>query len=239
MQLRFPNSILITMVLSAVTVSKTASAAFLSPSAKRHVFRSSISAATTRTHFGENYMYNKNKQSSSAIISSPTFAALPKYNQKFMLSSTTKCQMVPPTTAMDADTDTETITNNSVTELKGMNWVREQIVTVLNDEFDSKEVARSIALSKLEPKKKKNKKKKKKKNNDETGTTAQTEAPKEEGPPPLTQEEKDAIGNKAAEEALPFGISDTMVTPATKLEFGDYQCNAAMSLAKNVGMSPR
>ena len=30
-----------------------------------------------------------------------------------------------------------------------------------------------------------------------------------------------------------------MVTPATKLEFGDYQCNAAMGLAKNVGMSPR
>jgi arginyl-tRNA synthetase len=30
-----------------------------------------------------------------------------------------------------------------------------------------------------------------------------------------------------------------MVTPATKLEFGDYQCNAAMVLAKNLGMSPR
>lgn len=234
MQLRFPNSILITMVLSAVMVSKTASAAFLSPSAKRQLLRSSVSVAT-RTSVGE-YLYNKNNnnKSSSAIISSATFA-LPNYNQKFMSSSSTKCQMVPPTTAMDADTETEPTTHNSVTSLKGMNWVREQIVTVLNDEFDSKEVARSIALSKLEPKKKKNKKKKKK-NND---TSAQAETPKEEGPPPLTQEEKDAIGNKAAEEALPFGISETMVTPATKLEFGDYQCNAAMGLAKNVGMSPR
>jgi arginyl-tRNA synthetase len=30
-----------------------------------------------------------------------------------------------------------------------------------------------------------------------------------------------------------------MVTPATRLEFGDYQCNAAMGLAKALGMNPR
>ena len=55
----------------------------------------------------------------------------------------------------------------------------------------------------------------------------------------MSQEEKDAIGQVAADAAKPFGFSDAMVTPATKLEFGDYQCNAAMGLAKNVGMSPR
>lgn len=36
-----------------------------------------------------------------------------------------------------------------------------------------------------------------------------------------------------------FTTSDAMVTPATKPEFGDYQCNAAMGLAKKVGMKPR
>jgi arginyl-tRNA synthetase len=30
-----------------------------------------------------------------------------------------------------------------------------------------------------------------------------------------------------------------MVTPATKPEFGDYQCNAAMSLSKSAGLNPR
>lgn len=36
-----------------------------------------------------------------------------------------------------------------------------------------------------------------------------------------------------------FGDVPTMVTPATKPEFGDYQCNVAMSLAKRLGKAPR
>mmetsp|Transcript_40456 Transcript_40456/g.126579 ORF Transcript_40456/g.126579 Transcript_40456/m.126579 type:complete len:649 (-) Transcript_40456:1127-3073(-) len=32
---------------------------------------------------------------------------------------------------------------------------------------------------------------------------------------------------------------NTLVTPATKPEFGDYQCNVAMSLSKRLGMKPR
>jgi arginyl-tRNA synthetase len=36
-----------------------------------------------------------------------------------------------------------------------------------------------------------------------------------------------------------FRDVDPLVTPATKAAFGDYQCNAAMSLGKRVGMPPR
>jgi len=115
-------------------------------------------------------------------------------------------------------------------KLVGIDWIKEGIVKVLNDTFDPKEVARAAALAKLEPKKKKKKKKK------AEGDAAT--APVEEEPQ-LTQEQKDEIGNAAAEAAKPFGVEETAVTPATRLEFGDYQCNAAMGLAKNVGMSPR
>jgi len=119
-------------------------------------------------------------------------------------------------------------------KLVGIDWVTKGIVNILNDAFDPKEVARAAALSKLEPKKKK---KKKKKPNAEEGAAANTL--NEEEKPELTQEQKDEIANAAAEAAKPFGFEDAMVTPATKLEFGDYQCNAAMGLAKYVGLSPR
>eukprot|EP00316_Scyphosphaera_apsteinii_P000255 CAMPEP_0119302804 /NCGR_PEP_ID=MMETSP1333-20130426/4348_1 /TAXON_ID=418940 /ORGANISM="Scyphosphaera apsteinii, Strain RCC1455" /LENGTH=652 /DNA_ID=CAMNT_0007305277 /DNA_START=103 /DNA_END=2061 /DNA_ORIENTATION=- len=36
-----------------------------------------------------------------------------------------------------------------------------------------------------------------------------------------------------------FADVDPLVTPATKLEFGDYQCNAALSLAKQLKSKPR
>jgi arginyl-tRNA synthetase len=63
-------------------------------------------------------------------------------------------------------------------------------------------------------------------------------APVEGDPQSLTQEQKDEIGNAAAKAAKPFGVEETMVTPATRLEFGDYQCNAAVGLSKNVAMAP-
>ena len=124
----------------------------------------------------------------------------------------------------------EQVSSSSSSSLKGMDWVQGCILQVLNQEFDSKQVAKNAALAKLQPKKKKKKKKQQQQDEDTTTT------PKE---PELTMEEKEAIGNAAAEAALPFGRRDCMVTPATKLEFGDYQCNAAMSLARNVGLSPR
>ena len=33
--------------------------------------------------------------------------------------------------------------------------------------------------------------------------------------------------------------ADPMVTPATRPEFGDYQCNAALALAKRLKAKPR
>jgi len=128
-------------------------------------------------------------------------------------------------------------TAESVSSLKGIAWIKECTVQVLNDSFDSRECARVAALAKLEPKKKKKKKKKKKQGDgNEDGAKASESEPIE---PQLTQEEKDAIGDAAAAAAVPFGVKDAMITPATKTEFGDYQCNAAMGLAKNLGMSPR
>ncbi|KAI2490012.1 aminoacyl-tRNA synthetase [Fragilaria crotonensis] len=55
----------------------------------------------------------------------------------------------------------------------------------------------------------------------------------------MSDEEKIALADAAASEARPFGLSDAMVTPATRPEFGDYQVNAAMGLANAVGMNPR
>ncbi len=146
-----------------------------------------------------------------------------------------------PNLRMTATTATSSsITSSTTEQLKGIDWIRSNIVQVLNDSFDYKEVARNVATAKLGPKKKKKKKKKKKTNGDDANAEAAAAAEDEkDGPPPLSQEEKDAIVNEAVENALPFGWNDVMVTPATKLEFGDYQCNAAMGLAKNVGMSPR
>ena len=101
--------------------------------------------------------------------------------------------------------------------------MQQAVLDVLNDLFDPAEVARGAALAKLD------KGKKKKKKNAENA----------EAEPELSDEEKQAIADKAAAEAKPFSISDAMVTPATKADFGDYQCNAAMGLAKSVGMNPR
>jgi len=129
---------------------------------------------------------------------------------------------------------TSTITTES-SSLKGISWIKDCTVKVLNDSFDPAECARTAALTKLEPKKKKKKKKKKPQGSDDAGRVESESIE----PPQLTQEEKDAIGDAAAAAAVPFGIRDAMVTPATKAEFGDYQCNAAMGLAKNLGISPR
>lgn len=110
--------------------------------------------------------------------------------------------------------------------LVGIDWIKESVMKVLNETFDAKEVARAAALAKLEP----NQKKKKKKS---------AEVSDDVEKPEMSMEEKEAIADAAAKAAKPFNFEDTMVTPATRLEFGDYQCNAAMGLAKNVGMSPR
>ena len=123
-------------------------------------------------------------------------------------------------------------TTTAPTTLKSIDWVQNAVLEAMNELFDPAEVARGAALAKLSKPKKS--KKKKKKNAGDDGTDDQ----KEEDPD-MTEEEKLAIADAAASNAKPFTIDDTMVTTATRAEFGDYQVNAAMGLAKSVGMNPR
>jgi hypothetical protein len=134
----------------------------------------------------------------------------------------------PPTNRWMASS---TSINANTKALLGIDFLSQTVVDVLNDTFDPKDVARGSALAKLDKGKKK--KKKKKKNADEEAAAVEPEDPE------LSDEEKQAIGDAAAAAAKPFGIAEAMVTPATRPEFGDYQVNAAMGLAKAVGMSPR
>ena len=115
-------------------------------------------------------------------------------------------------------------------ELCGIEFVQQTVVDALNDIFDPKEVARGNARAKLDKQGSK-KNQKKKKPADDT-VTESTE-------PVISDEAKDAIVDAAVAQAKPFGMSDAMVTPATRPEFGDYQVNAAMGLAKALNMSPR
>ena len=95
--------------------------------------------------------------------------------------------------------------------------MRDAVVQVLNLFYDAKEVARAKALSQLNN----GSKKKKKKKSDDDST-----------PPTLSEEEKQRIGYEAAATATAFTGLDVMVTPTTKGEFGDYQCNAAIGLVR-------
>ena len=106
-------------------------------------------------------------------------------------------------------------------KLKGIEWLQETVVDVLNELYDPAEVARGAVMVKFS---KGNKKKKKKKDGDES--------------PELSDSEKQALADEAAMQAKPFNSKDAMVTPATRPEFGDYQVNAAMGLANALGMNP-
>ena len=123
-------------------------------------------------------------------------------------------------------------TSTAPTTLKSIDWVQNAVLGAMNELFDPAEVARGAALAKLNKPKKKKKKKKK-------NAGSGDEADQKEEEPAMSEEEKQVIADAAAADAKPFSIGDTMVTPATKADFGDYQVNAAMGLAKSVGMNPR
>lgn len=116
----------------------------------------------------------------------------------------------------------------STTSPKGIAWLQETVVEVLNEVFDPADVARGNVLAKLE----KPKQKKKQVKNQESDEDLSEE-------PIMSEQEKQAMIDQAVSTAVPFSSKDAMVTPATKTEFGDYQVNAAMGLAKSLGMSPR
>jgi tRNA synthetases class I (R)/Arginyl tRNA synthetase N terminal domain len=126
-------------------------------------------------------------------------------------------------TVLRFSTTTPSSTSPSVS-VKTMRYVQDAVLEALQELFDPAEVARGAALAKLE----KPKKKKKKKNQDDDQDNEE-----------MSDAEKQAIADAAAEAAKPFSIADTMVTLATRADFGDYQVNAAMGLAKSLGMNPR
>ena len=176
-----------------------------------------------------------NKHDRAASDAVPTTLTRACYTSGSVASVARSNVLLAASTTTDAETaDASASSNDSNSgsaSLLGIDWVRGCVAKVLNDAFDPAEVARGAARSKLEPKKKK-KKKKKKQQEDE-------HAAKQEEPPPMSEEEKEAILAAAAAAAQPFTDIDAAVTAATKSEFGDYQCNAAMALAKNVGLAPR
>ena len=140
---------------------------------------------------------------------------------------------------MSTTTPTVSSSSDTSTKLVGIDYVRSSIAEVLNEIFDPAEIAKGAAIAKLDGKKNKKQKKKKKKKPNNDDNNNEPAAAKEEEPPPMSEEERTSIIQEAILNAKPFTIHDTMVTPATKAEFGDYQCNAAMSLSKSAGLNPR
>jgi hypothetical protein len=142
------------------------------------------------------------------------------------------------TTSRLSMSTTTTETATPAFTIKSIDFVEEAVLEALNELFDPAEVARGAALAKLnKPKKQKKKKKKKQGTEDVSAEKVVEEVEVEEKV--ITEEAKQAIGDAAAANAKPFTKADTMVTLATKAEFGDYQVNAAMGLSKYVGMNPR
>lgn len=92
----------------------------------------------------------------------------------------------------------------STTLVNGMAFIQTQVLDALNDLYDPKEIAREQARKKLEKQQKK-------------GKFTDDEV-----------EEKVQVAVEAAGDH--FTLKDTAVTQATKTEFGDYQCNAALAL---------
>ncbi len=154
-----------------------------------------------------------------------------------LLSPKMSSTLMMSTTAEEHLQTVESSSSSSQTPLLGIDWVREVVSTSLNEIFDPKEIARNAAIAKLDGKNKKKKNKKKKKNADDASATQ--EEGEEQSEPKMSEEERNSIIEAAVNAALPFSTHDAMVTPATKAEFGDYQCNAAMSLAKSAGLNPR
>jgi arginyl-tRNA synthetase len=174
-------------------------------------------------------------------------------------SSSTRLFASTATTAESKDSSSSLAFSSSpdmpphVAPLVGIDWLQDVVVDVLNDLYDPKQVARGNVLAKLESiststskKKKKSKKSKSPASTDDTVAidNANAEMENDTAPPPppkeLSQEEKDVIV-QAAMEAAPssFSRADAMVAPATKPEFGDYQVNAAMGLARSLQLNPR
>lgn len=203
-----------------------------------NIFARSISATTT----------GRRRFIASAFIGQhPQQHVPPKVNSAHHVSSSSLCRSTRqqrtafynPIRCSNLQRMMATTATDTSTKLIGIDYVRSSIAEVLNEIFDPAELAKGAAIAKLDGKKNKKQKKKKKKKPQSDNNNDEPAAAKEEEPPPMSEEERTLIIQEAISNAKPFTLHDTMVTPATKAEFGDYQCNAAMSLSKSAGLNPR
>lgn len=103
------------------------------------------------------------------------------------------------------------------TEFKGLEWLQDAVVEVLNELYDPQQVAKGNALLQLQKKYKKK-------------------------PIPPEEQEQQLLLLLEQQQQQPkpfFTRQQAMVTPATRAEFGDFQVNAAMGLAQALQMKPR
>jgi hypothetical protein len=133
--------------------------------------------------------------------------------------------------------------------LLGMEWVQNCVVEVLQELYDPQQIVRGKILAKLmaaaNKKSSSNKNKKKTKSSSTSSLSVQeeeaasssvsTEAPSDGVVSPIVDWET-LVDAELMQQSLSLSSSsftrcDAAVTVATRSEFGDYQCNAAMSLA--------
>lgn len=188
-------------------------------------FRISLQPPIPRCYLNQ---YQHALSNDSAKSSTPSVAA----STRPLVSRT---RMFLASTASSSSSSSSTTASSSPsTTLIGIDWVRDTVVEVLNEIFDPAQVAKGQVLAKLEGGSGKKKKPKKKPDGQDTNGSPPTN---EE--PLLSEDEKQRLINEAMAAAQPFSRAQAMVTPATKLEFGDYQVNAALGLAAALGQNPR
>ena len=134
-------------------------------------------------------------------------------------------------------------TDDDKFQLLGMDWLQDAVVAALNDKFDPKEVAKGKAKQQLAKRMAKQQKKKKKQKSKKTTTGDDENDTSEEEPSPIAVMTPEAeavyIELSVLEAPSQFTVRDAAVTPATKAEFGDYQINAALQLARSLNANPR
>ena len=222
-----------------MTISTTAARVIMLSTLSATIFARSISAKTSgRRSFIASAFIGRHPQlvpqKNAYHVSSSSCRSTRQQQRRTAFYNPTICS----TLQMSTTTPTPTSSDTS-NKLVGIDYVRSSIAEVLNEIFDPAEIAKGAAIAKLDSKKNKKQKKKKKKKPQNDDNNNEPTAAKKEEPPPMSEEERTSIIQEAISNAKPFTIQDTMVTPATKAEFGDYQCNAAMSLSKSAGLNPR
>ena len=161
--------------------------------------------------------------------------------------------------ANDDDTiHTSTSTNPSATSIVGIEYIQNCVVEVLNELYKPEDIARGRIVAKVlsSMNQQLNQKKggKKLKKNTNTTTDATTDVVETTIPPPppskeltweeihvlvdaeyqLQQQNSTRSSGTTSSAASSFTKSDAAVTTATRSEFGDYQCNAAMTFATSL-----